>query len=33
MSCPIQQDAHLVTVLRDVLLTPVRAGLVARAGD
>jgi len=32
-SFPIQQDAHLLTVLRDVLLTPVRAGLVARAGD
>jgi putative transposase len=30
-SFPIQQDAHLLTVLRYVLLNPVRAGLVPHA--
>jgi putative transposase len=30
-SSPIQQDEHLLTVLRYVLLNPVRAGLVDRA--
>ena len=30
-SFPIQQDEHLLTVLRYVLLNPVRAGLVTRA--
>ena len=32
-SFPIQRDAHFLTVLRYVLLNPVRAGLVAQAGD
>jgi putative transposase len=32
-SFPIQQDEHFLTVMRYVLLNPVRAGLVARAGD
>ena len=32
-SFPIQQDAHFLTVMRYVLLNPVRAGLVAQAGD
>nr|AYM52771.1 hypothetical protein [Simulacricoccus ruber] len=32
-SFPIQEDVHLMAVLRYVLLNPVRAGLVARAGD
>jgi putative transposase len=32
-SFPIQHDAHLLTVLRYVLLNPVRAGLVPQASD
>jgi putative transposase len=32
-SFPIHQDEHLLTVMRHVLLNPVRAGFVARAGD
>jgi len=32
-SFPIQQDAHLLTVLRYVLRNPLRAGLVQRSAD
>ncbi|OFV91511.1 MAG: hypothetical protein A3J75_05225 [Acidobacteria bacterium RBG_16_68_9] len=32
-SFPIQQDEHFLTVMRYVLLNPVRAGLVAQTGD
>lgn len=32
-SLPIQQDDHLLTVLRDILLNPVRAKFVDHAGE